>query len=164
MIEIKKRNINTPYYILRYEYMIGDSNGYVNKELRISFNNPYLEKYCRLLKRLKRPKNYNKLCLRKDVINKCLLENQINEEEYDFLMRIMFGDKNSKFLVPIEHLTFSNEFYKEVISYINDSYLFFLTINLVYVNENGVHLNTEFDSNVFFNLNSDGSSRFNVEI
>jgi hypothetical protein len=58
MIEIQKPNPKTtivghPHYILKYDYMIGDSDGYTSEKIRVSVDNPFLERYVTLLNSLK---------------------------------------------------------------------------------------------------------------
>ncbi len=56
MIEIVKKNTKSntkPHYLLEYEYMIGDADGQTSEVVELSLDNPHIEKYCRLLNKLK---------------------------------------------------------------------------------------------------------------
>lgn len=55
MIKIKYRTekLYDPYYILQFNYMIGDAKGYTNERVGISLDNPYTEKFITLINSLK---------------------------------------------------------------------------------------------------------------
>lgn len=57
MIKIKPKTPKSktvkPHYKLVYSYMIGDADGYIDKEAKISLDNPYIEEYIAALNKLK---------------------------------------------------------------------------------------------------------------
>ena len=87
-----KKKVNDPYYLLTYEYMIGDANGHTDGEVELSENNPFIERYCKLLSSLKATKGTWGLCLNCETIGNCFTEKQITEDDYKFLMRTMFPE------------------------------------------------------------------------
>lgn len=50
----KKKEIkeSEPYYLLKFKYMIGDANGYTSEKVKISLENPFLERLVKLLNSL----------------------------------------------------------------------------------------------------------------
>ena len=46
-----------PYYVLHFNYMIGDADGHTDRIIDISIDNPFLERFVTLLNNLKPPKN-----------------------------------------------------------------------------------------------------------
>lgn len=51
--EKKQKKASTPYYSLTYKYMIGDANGETSETVEVSKDNPFLERYVKLLRSLK---------------------------------------------------------------------------------------------------------------
>ena len=134
-----------PYYILRYKYMIGDANGNTSEELDISINNPYVERYVKLLNGLKPVKGTWGVVLDEERLLKILEEKQITQDDYNFLMTLMFerwGDEEILCDIPEENIYFSQEFSEGVLSYMKYSFLVFEGIHLQYVDENNRKHNT----------------------
>jgi hypothetical protein len=121
-----------PYYLLVYNYMIGDADGYTTEEVEVSIDNPYLERYCKLLNKLKPNKGYWGLSLDEENIEKCHNEKQINKEEYDFLMATMFENEEM-----YDGDGAKSEFFEGVRSDTEYSFLVFENVELFYFDENG---------------------------
>jgi len=47
-----------PYYILTIKYMIGDADGDTSEEAEISKDNPFLERFCKILRKLRNPEGH----------------------------------------------------------------------------------------------------------
>ena len=145
----KSKKKKEPYYKLVYNYMIGDADGYTKEDVDISKDNPYVERYIRLLNSLKPTKGSWGLQLESEDIEKCLKEKQINEEDFKFLMRTMFEDALSddkRFTEEDmdwenEH---KNEFFDGVRSEAEYSFLVFQGCELFYYDEYGVKFGTKF--------------------
>ena len=142
----KSKKERSPYYILTYHYMIGDSNGYTKKKVEVSADNPFLERFCKILNSLKpNSKSWGVMLTEKD-IESFLDEGQITKDEYLFLMRTLFiddedGNDDDKewinYFKTDEENEFANEFYEGVESYTEYSFLVFEGVKLKYVDEHG---------------------------
>lgn len=145
----RKRKIK-PHYLLKYEYMIGDADGDTSKTVKVSADNPYLERYCKLLKKVKPVKGTWGICLDTETLEKWLNEKQITKDDYQFLQATMFdpdfgiltidntdenGEKNP---YDLDKDRFLAEFYEGVDSETEYSFLVFEGLDLKYVDENGV--------------------------
>ena len=124
--------------------MIGDANGNTSEELDISTDNPYLERYVKLLNSLKPNKGSWGVMLNLEDLDSFLEEKQITEDDYQFLKKMMFeewdenDEDNSTFIVEPENLKHSQEFYDGVMADTEYSFLVFEGIYLQYVDENNV--------------------------
>ena len=134
----------TPYYTLIYEYMIGDADGNTEQEVTLSKDNPYIERYCTILGKIGPTKGYYGLSLQKGRVKKCENESQIDQEEYQFLLRMMFGDEKSTFVVEEENEEYASEFQEGVSSETEYSFLSFEGYTLTYTDEWGEEHNTYF--------------------
>ncbi len=141
-----QENKSTPYYELSYNYMIGDGDGNTSKIVKVSKDNPYLERYVKLLNSLKPTKGNWGVILKDDRLYKCFAEGQITEDDYNFLSVLMFeepdiDEEDIKKLNLDEkyRYQFSNgvEFETEY------SFLVFKGIKLIYVDEYNVRYNAE---------------------
>ena len=92
----RKQKIN-PHYILTYDYMIGDANGSTEESAGVSLDNPHIERYVTLLDKLKPCKGSWGIQLNSEDIYGNFKEGRITEDDYNFLMRIMFMDEISDF-------------------------------------------------------------------
>ena len=72
-------------YKLKIEYMIGDANGYTNKEATISINNPFLKIITRALDKLEVCKGSWGLQLKNEDYKGNYRKKNINKLEYDLL-------------------------------------------------------------------------------
>lgn len=77
-----------------------------------------------------------------ETIEKTYRENQIKEDDFEFLKKMLFEEK-SKFEVPREQKKFAKEFSSGVISQNEYSYLVFEYITIHYVDEYGKKFKTE---------------------
>lgn len=153
----KKANVK-PHYILEYDYMIGDANGNTSKKVKVSKDNPYVERYCKLLNKLKPTKGHWGVMLEKgDRMYDHVTEKQITEDDFNFLKRLMFEEYeencdececdtcecgNSPFEIPKEHEKYANEFHNGVTSNTEYSFLVFEGVSLYYIDEFGKKHNT----------------------
>ena len=146
MIEIIKtkpsKKVNQPYYSLKYNYMIGDADGNTTETVKISKDNPYLERYLVLLDKLKPTPGYWGISLEENKLKDHLKVGQISKDDYEFLKRIMFCE-DSEFKVSKENEDFANEFYEGVVSDTEYSFLSFEGFELKYVDEFGVKHKTK---------------------
>ena len=100
--EKKSKKKITPYYILKYNYMIGDANGNTSEKMDISKDNPYLERYCTLLNSLEATKGYWGISLESDRLYEHFTEGQITEDDYKFLCRMMF-EESDEYVIQSEN-------------------------------------------------------------
>ena len=141
MITIKKdrknqKKVCDPYYLLVYNYMIGDANGNTTEEVEVSLENPYLERYYKLLKSLRPIHGHWGVMLDEYKLKNHLAEEQITENDYEFLIKMMFN-KDSKFVVPEENVEFAHEFSDGVRADTEYSFLVFEGLELFYIDEYG---------------------------
>lgn len=147
MIEIVKKNTKSntkPHYLLEYEYMIGDADGQTSEVVELSLDNPHIEKYCRLLNKLKPIKGHWGVVLSSDRIKKSLREKQITQDEYDFLMCTMFECYREEVDSLKDEDNFLDEFWEGVKSDAEYSFLIFEGVILTYVDEFGEKFKTKF--------------------
>ena len=146
LIETNKKTVETiiPYYTLTYNYSIVDSCGYTTKEVYLSVDNPYIERYCTLLNSIQPLKGKWGIILNEETIELCFKEeNQITEDDYNFLMRTMFLEENNYFKSDKEN-NYANEFYEGVIEELGYNFLVFEDVKLTYTDEHNVVFDTEF--------------------
>jgi len=141
--EKKQKEVTEPYYLLRYDYMIGDSNGYTTKEADISIDNPFLERYYTLLNSLHETEGTWGVVLDEEYLYDSFKENQITEDDYNFLLRLMFKGKKSTYVISPENEKYANEFAYGVQSDNEYSFLVFEGLDLKYVDEHGKKHKTE---------------------
>lgn len=133
----KKKKKNEPYYLLKFEYMIGDANGNTSETVKISKDNPYLERFYTLLTSLKPIKNRWGVILEWDRLLDTYEEGQLTEEEYSFLEGLMFDDSDSE-AFDFGNDKFSCEFFEGVRGHTEYSYLTLEGLSLKYVDEYGI--------------------------
>jgi hypothetical protein len=152
MIKIKEKKPSTkkitPYYKLVYNYMIGDANGNTSEEIKVSVENPFIERYVTLLNKLKPLKGHWGVVFRENDLYKYMEEKQITKEDYDFLNRLMFEEyeleEDNTFIVEKKDEKFSDGFFYGVRGETEWSFLVFEGIDLFYYDENGVKHKTYF--------------------
>ena len=132
----------TPYYTLIYNYTIGDTSEDITREVYLSIDNPYIERYCILLNSLQPFKSRCGIILSEATIELCL-GNQITEDDYNFLMRTMFLEENNYFKDDEEN-NYADEFYEGVMEELGDNFLVFEDVKLIYTDEHNVVFDTEF--------------------
>ena len=134
----------TPYYTLIYNYTIGDTSENITREVYLSIDNPYIERYCTLLNSIQPPKGQCGIILNEKTIESCFKkENQITEDDYNFLMRTMFSEENNYFKTDEEN-NYADEFYEGVMEELGDNFLVFEDVKLIYTDEHNVIFDTKF--------------------
>lgn len=133
-----------PYYILRFNYMIGDADGDTEGEADVSLDNPFVERFVTLLNRLEPPQGYWGFGLEEKKIEAIYKEGQLTEDDYNFLRRTLFAERedNDYFKTEQEN-DWADEFFEGVISYVEYSFLTFQGVDLMYVDETGRELGTQ---------------------
>ncbi len=149
MITIQKENttkkVNKPHYLLVYNYMIGDADGETNRKVKVSLDNPFLERYVTLLNSLRPTKGTWGVTLTFERLKKHYKEKQITKDNLNFLNRMMFEEYDyfiecedcEDFQVSIEDEKYANEFYDGVTSDTEYSFLVFEGCDLFFVDEFG---------------------------
>jgi len=140
--EKKNKKPKKPYYILKYNYMIGDADGDTSKKVQISLDNPFIERYVTLINKLEPLTGTWGI-----VFDSCEFENfynegQLTKNDYEFLKGMMFGVE-SEFEVKPEDNDFSCEFYEGVRGDAEYSFLVFEGVELFYYDEFGEKHKTE---------------------
>ena len=146
LIEINKETVETiiPYYTLTYNYSIGDTWGRTTQDVYLSIDNPYIERYCTLLNSIQPLKGRWGIILNEETVELCFKEeNQITEDDYNFLMRTMFSEENNYFKSDREN-DYADEFYEGVMEELDYSFLVFEGVKLTYTDEHNVVFDTEF--------------------
>jgi len=143
MIEIVKETKGTkkvcePHYLLTYNYMIGDADGDTTEKVEVSLDNPYLERFVKLMNSLQPTKGYWGICLEEGRLENHFKEGQITEDDYNFLLALLFDwETKSTFVIEPENEEYSHEFSEGVRSETEYSFLSFEGIDLQYVDEFG---------------------------
>ncbi len=129
----------TPYYKLKFNYMIGDANGHTSKTVKVSHKNPYLERFVSLLNKLKPIKGHWGTVFEYNLLDELLKEKQITQDDYHFLDRMMNEeyDEDSEFIVEEENEDYADEFYNGVRGETEYSFLVFQDVELTYYDEYG---------------------------
>ncbi len=148
MIKIVKekqpKSKSTPYYSLTYKYMIGDANGETSETVIVSKDNPFLERYVKLLRSLKPTHDSWGIVFEQHRLANFLDEKQITEEDYYFLQRMMFeeydeDDEDSeiakRFIVSKDDEKYADQFSQGVCGQTEYSFLVFEGIELMYIDE-----------------------------
>ncbi len=147
-IEIKSKKTQTyksnPFYTLTYNYMIGDSKGYTSEEVRLSIDNPLIERYCVLLNSLKTTNGYWGIMLQGNRMYSHYAEKQITKDDFDFLMATMFEGDDSNYFKTDDEKKYADEFYGGVRSDTEYSFLVFQGVVLKYTDEYGEKHYTQF--------------------
>ena len=140
------KEILEPYYVLTFKYTIGDADGETEKTVVLSKDNPFIERFCKLLNNLSPIKGYWGVMLEDWRISEHFEEGQITEDDYNFLMRTMFitdYDSYDSFKTESDTL-FIDEFYGGVSSKTEYSFLVFEGVSLGYVDEHRIEFDTIF--------------------
>jgi len=141
--EKKNKKKSDPYYILKYEYMIGDANGNTSEKVHVSADNPYLERYVRLLNALKPLGGHWGIVFDRNDMSKFVEEKQITEEECKFLERMMFENCAVDSEDYDENDEHAWEFVDGVQGDTEYSFLVFEGVKLTYVDEDGTKHKTK---------------------
>lgn len=139
MIEViehkKSGKKQDPYYKLVFNYMIGDANGNTTEETIVPIEDAEIvEKFVTVVNRLSPTEGYWGVILETDRIPNHLDEGQITQEEYDFLMKVMFGNYDEDFEGDDE---LDGYFAESVRAEAEYSFLVFQGVDLYYYDEYG---------------------------
>lgn len=134
-----------PYYLLVYNYMIGDDDGNTTEEVTLSAGNPYIERYCTLLNSLKPTEGTWGLMLSQSDIRKCYEEKQISQDDFEFLKKTMFEDGWQNEETGEEVDDYMIQFAEGVRSDVEYSFLVFKGVDLYYIDENNKKHETFFE-------------------
>lgn len=148
LIETSKITVETiiPYYTLTYNYSIGDTYRRTTQDVYLSIDNPYIERYCTLLNSIQPLKSRWGIILNEETIKLCFKEeNQITEDDYNFLMRTMFLEENNYFKSDKDN-DYADEFYEGVVEELDYNFLVFDDVKLTYTDEHNVVFDTEFSN------------------
>ena len=151
VVEKQKKNKNQdPYYKLKFNYMIGDADGQTSEEMtvRVGQHDEVIERFVKLINSLEPTKGHWGVMLSGNRLYEHFQENQITEDDYNFLKAVMFDDWDE----DEEDGEETDNKYKEYESFFADciqaeaeySFLVFEGVDLYYYDENGVKHNTEF--------------------
>ena len=113
--------------------MIGDSNGYTEEKVSVSINNPYLERYFKILDLIEATEGTWGLILDEETIVKTYIENQITADDCQFIVNIM-KNEDDDFCLELSYGIKSNTEY---------SFLIFQGLDLFYIDEYGITHKTE---------------------
>jgi len=130
-----------PHYYLIINYMIGDSNGDTIEESEISLDNPFLERFCKILKKLKNPKGCWGIKLDEEAIEANYKQKCITKDEKDFFLNIlqvegMEEEESDKFFKSEEEAQFAVEISELIRTETEYSFLTYQGFELFYVDEN----------------------------
>jgi hypothetical protein len=145
----KPKKAKKPYYELEYDYMIGDANGSTSEKVRVSLENPFVERYVTLLNKLKPVKGSWGVQLESSDIYGNFDEKRITEDDCNFLIRTMFGTEGEEddgmepYFTTDSDNKFADEFADGVRAETEYSFLVFEGIELYYYDENGKKNNTK---------------------
>lgn len=144
MIEIvqPKKKKQDPYYLLEFNYMIGDADGDTQGEACVSIDNPFVERFVTLLNKLQPPKGYWGFGLEEDKLEAIYKEGQITEDDFKFLCRTLFEGSEEDYFKTQEENDWADEFFEGVISYVEYSFLSFEGVDLYYFDETGKKFKT----------------------
>jgi hypothetical protein len=166
----EKKVKGNPYYILTIDYMIGDADGDTDRETELSVNNPFIERFCKILDKLKPTKGYWGISFSSDRLYNHYKEGQISIEDFTFLYTLMnysevtdeeyleeIGDgeffdeyfenldRTLIFKVQEEQVDFIEEFASAIVSETGYSFITYERYSLIYVDENGKEWDTYFE-------------------
>ncbi len=131
--------------------MIGCGNGNISEKVRVSVDNPFVERYVRLLNSLNPVSGHFGIVFEDGVNYSHVTEGNITEDDYNFLKRMMIecdsdldddydqeeGDEpESVFIVEEKDEKFASEFI-DGIRGVEYSFLVFQGVELFYYDENG---------------------------
>jgi hypothetical protein len=151
VVEKKNKKARDPYYKLKFNYMIGDADGNTSEEMsvRVGVLDDVIERFVKLINSLEPTKGHWGVMLSGDRIYEHFQENQITEDDYNFLKTVMFEywDEDEE-----EDGEETDNKYKEYESFFADciqaeaeySFLVFEGVDLYYYDENGVKHDTKF--------------------
>lgn len=143
-----KKKKQDPYYLLKFNYMIGDARGYTNEETAVGIEDAEIvERFVKLMNKLKPTKGHWGIMLEDDRIYEHFQEGQMTEDDFNFLSTVLFEDWEDE---EEEEDEVENK-YKHLNGYFSDcvradaeySFLIFEGIDLYYYDEYGIKYDTE---------------------
>lgn len=148
MIEVlkkkKTKKKQEPYYRLVFNYMIGDANGDTTEETETSIDNPYLERFVKLLNGLEPLKGHWGVMLEDYRLQRHVKEGHITQEDYEFLAPMMFYDWEEENDIEADYDDGHKYGFMDCIrAEAEYSFLVFQGIDLFYYDENGVEHETK---------------------
>lgn len=110
----KKRlkKIKSPYYTVKISYMIGDSNGYIEKSEKVNEDNPHLERFCTLIESLKPLVGHWGVSLSLEDLEERKKQSLISNSDYVFLLFCYFSndEEELKLLLTDDDLILSDNY------------------------------------------------------
>lgn len=162
MIKIKEKKKtkrkSDPYYLLEFDYMIGDANGQTSEEVVLSVDNPFIERFVTLISKLKPLKNSWGIVFKEYEFENFYDEKQLTKDEYVFLRTLMFEPyfddeeeykeylSENTFKVEEKDEEYSKEFFEVIKGETEYSFLVFQGAYLYYYDEYGVKHETYFEN------------------
>lgn len=125
-----------PFYIIKFNYMIGDADGDTTFESQISLDNPYTEDVVKLMNSLPCPRGRIGLMLNFENIN--LIRENLTDEQYDLLVKLV-----CPYDVPYEIDEDIEVFHECIRSETDYSFLTLDDVELVYIDEYGMEYPTK---------------------
>jgi hypothetical protein len=138
-----------PYYILTIDYMIGDANGATSETAEISADNPFLERFCKILNKLKSPKGRWGIMLNYETIEANYKQKHITRDEANFMICMMnenhedYDEGLKDYLKTEEEKNFAYEFTGICRADTEYSFLTYEGFELIYVDEYKKHHQTK---------------------
>jgi hypothetical protein len=155
MIKIKKteqpKTKKKPYYLLVFDYMIGDADGDTTEKVKLSVDNPFIERFVTLINKLKPLKGHWGIVFDEYEFERFHTEKQLSKKDFDFLKTLMFDsdeedeENENSFVVSEKELKYTKEFYEGIRGQTEYSFLAFQGCTLYYYDEYGVKHNTYFE-------------------
>lgn len=149
----KKNRKSNPYYLLVFDYMIGDAKGQTTEEVVLSVDNPFIERFVTLINKLEPTKGTWGIVFEEYDFEKFYDEKQLTKEDYDFLRLLMFATdleveelkSQDTFKVEKKDEDYVIEFFEGVRGHTEYSFLVFQGVRLYYYDEYGVKHETYFE-------------------
>jgi hypothetical protein len=135
----KNKTKQNPYYLLEFNYMIGDADGHTEEEMTFGIEDAdIVERFVKLINGLKPLSGTWGIVFERHEFHK--FKNQLSEDDFNFLKNVMFenwGEEESE----DDYTGYFSECIKGETEY---SFLVFKGVNLYYYDENGIKYDTEF--------------------
>ena len=157
MIKIKEKKQNKrkskPYYLLVFDYMIGDADGETTEKVKLSIDNPFIERFVTLINKLKPTKGTWGIVFEEYDFEKFYVEKQLTKENYDFLKTLMFDTDfeseeyllDNTFKIEKKDEKYAYEFFEGIRGQTEYSFLVFQGVTLYYYDQYGVKHDTYFE-------------------
>lgn len=137
-VSVKPKRKKKPYYQLEFDYMIGDADGETMEKIKVSVDNPFLERFVSLINKLKPKKGHWGMSLNYETVESSFKRKLITKNDKEFLLRMMFEDESS-FIISDEdddngYVFELSEGVKAEVEY---SFLTLQSLDLYYYDEDG---------------------------